>query len=103
MNTGEKLDAYLEQEVVLPVEDVKFIQAHLQYSQEVIQSNLSTYIEGYTRQEMANERVLAWMERHRDNPDGAIRIVDFDYFEHMSAELMQEFAHINRAIYQRQR
>ena len=81
VNTGDRLDAYLEQEVILPVDDVKFIQAHLQYSQEVIQSNLAAYIEGYTIQETANERVLAWMVRHRDNPDGAIRIVDFDYFE----------------------
>ncbi len=101
VNTGDRLDTYLDQEVVVPVEDVKFIQAHLQYSQEVIQSNLATYIEGYTQQEMANERVLAWMQRHRDNPDGAIRIVDFDYFEHMAVALMEEFAHVNRAIYRR--
>ena len=101
VNTGDRLDAYLEQEVVLPVEDVKFIQAHLQYSQEVIQSNFATYIEGYTQQEMANERVLAWMQRHRDNPDGVIRIVDFDYFEHLADQLLEEFAHVNRAIYRR--
>ena len=62
---------------------------------------MRTYIEGYTQQEMANERVLAWMQRHRDNPDGAIRIVDFDYFEDLATELMQEFAHVNRAIYRR--
>lgn len=97
VNTGVRLDDHLEREVVLPVEDVKVIQAHLQYSESVIQSNFELYIEGYTQEEMSNERVQAWLVRHRDNPGGWVRIVQFDYYELLAENLIKEFANVNRA------
>jgi hypothetical protein len=98
VNTGDKLEAHLMREMLLPVDDVKAIQGHLQYSQEVIQSDIALYIEGYTKQERSVERAVEWLAAQRDNPEAIIRIVQFDYFELQAADFMKEFAEMNRAI-----
>lgn len=101
VNTGDKLEAHLMREMLLPVEDVKAIQGHLQYSQEVIQSDIALYIEGYTKQERSVERAVEWLAAQRDNPDAIIRIVQFDYFELQAADFIKEFAEMNKAIAKR--
>ena len=101
VNTGPKLDEHLDLEAVEPVEDLKVIQAHLQYSQEIIQNDLTSSIERYTIEEAANERVLAWLQRSRENPRAFIRIVQLDYYELMARDLLEELANINRATSRR--
>lgn len=101
VNTGDKLEAHLMREMLLPVDDVKAIQGHIQYSQEVIQSDIALYIEGYTKQERSVERAVEWLAAQQDNPEAIIRIVQFDYFELQAADFMKEFADMNRSIAKR--